>query len=359
MAEEQPVSGGPAMQPFAVDLFCGAGGLSYGMQKAGIQICGGIDIDPACKHPFEENVKAEFYELDISELSPRFVASLFPDGHARVLAGCAPCQPFSSYTQGSRARKHEWQLLDKFGEIVEELQPEVVTMENVPRLIRYPVFEDFLSVLERSGYRSNHSVVRCAEYGVPQTRARLVLLASRLGDIELESPNRAESEIKTVRGAIQHLPEIEAGDTSKFDPLHKSSRLSNTNLERIRSSKPGGTWRDWDDGLRATCHARDSGRTYSSVYGRMKWDQPAPTITTQFHGYGNGRFGHPTQDRAISLREGAILQTFPEDYSFVPEGEAVHISSVARLIGNAVPVRLGEAIGRSIITHLENINDPS
>ena len=344
--------------PAAVDLFCGAGGLSYGMQKAGVTICGGIDVDPACKHPFEENVKADFYQYDVSELTSDFIASLFTEGQVRVLAGCAPCQPFSTYTRGSKASNPQWQLLDKFGEIVRELQPELVTMENVPRLAKYSVFDDFLSVLESGGYCYKHYIVRCAEYGVPQTRSRLVLLASKLGDIEFVPPTHADGEFVTVGDTIQHLEGIAAGTTARTDPLHKSSGLSQRNLDRIRSSKPGGTWRDWDDSLRAACHARESGRTYPSVYGRMQWDRPAPTITTQFHGFGNGRFGHPDQNRAISLREGALFQTFPEDYSFVPDGDQIRISSVARLIGNAVPVRLGEAIGKSIITHLEDINDP-
>ena len=342
-----------ALPPVAVDLFCGAGGLSYGLQQAGITICGGIDIDPACKHPFEVNVKADFYEYDISKLDSDFVASLFTGAHIRILAGCAPCQPFSTYTQGSNARTGEWQLLDKFGELVREVQPEVVTMENVPRLARHPVFNDFRSVLEDGDYRYKHYKVRCADYGVPQTRVRLVLLASRIGDIELAPPNHTDGQFITVRDAIKDLDGIDAGGSSKSDTLHKSSGLSQKNLERIRNSTPGGTWRDWDATLRAACHARDSGRTYPSVYGRMEWDRPAPTITTQFHGFGNGRFGHPTQDRAISLREGALLQTFPEDYSFVPDGDPVHITPVARLIGNAVPVRLGKAIGRSIMAHLE------
>jgi DNA (cytosine-5)-methyltransferase 1 len=345
------------MQTFAVDLFCGAGGLSYGMQKAGITIRGGVDIDPACKHPFEENVKADFYEYDVSDLTSDFVESLLMGGQARVLAGCAPCQPFSAYTRGSKIPNHQWQLLDKFGEIVGELQPEVVTMENVPRLVKHSVFNDFLSVLGSRGYCYNYYTVRCADYGVPQTRVRLVLLASRLGKIELVPPTHVNGQFVTVRDAIQALDGISAGDTSKSDPLHKSSGLSLRNLERIRNSTPGGTWRDWHDDLRAACHSRESGRTYPSVYGRMQWDQPAPTITTQFHGFGNGRFGHPTQDRAISLREGALLQTFPEDYSFVPDGNPVPIAPVARLIGNAVPVSLGEAIGRSIIAHLEGVND--
>ena len=341
--------------PVAVDLFCGAGGLSYGMQQAGVTISGGIDLDPSCRHPFETNVKAAFYERDVSELSAEFVSSLFPIERVRILAGCAPCQPFSTYTNGSSVRKGQWQLLYRFGEIVRELQPEIVTMENVPQLTNHDVFEDFISVLEDLSYNYTHSVVQCAAYGVPQNRSRLVLMASKIGDIELIPPSHRKEDFVTVEDAIRHLESLEAGNTSSSDPMHKSSGLSKKNLQRIRSSRPGGTWRDWDDNLRTTCHKRNSGRTYSSVYGRMRWDQPAPTITTQFNGYGTGRFGHPDQDRAISLREGALLQTFPEHYSFAPEGGPIQIAPVARLIGNAVPVRLGEVIGQSIMRHLESL----
>ena len=325
------------------------------MQQAGVTICGGIDIDPACRYPFEANVNANFCERNVSELKSSFLGTLFPREVVRVLAGCAPCQPFSTYTNGSRDGDRQWQLLGNFGQLVEELQPEIVTMENVPRLHGYQVFKDFLSVLESSDYRYSHMVVKCVDYGVPQTRGRLVLLASKLGDIKLVSPTHAEGQTPTVRDTIESLEPIAAGGWAPSDPLHKSSGLTERNLERIRNSKPGGTWRDWDDDLRADCHVRDSGRTYPSVYGRIQWDQPAPTITTQFHGYGNGRFGHPSQDRAISLREGPLLQTFPEEYSFIPEGETVRIAPVARLIGNAVPVKLGEAIGKSIIEHLESL----
>lgn len=338
--------------PVAVDLFCGAGGLSFGMKNTGIGIAAGIDIDSACKHPFEANVEASFYQLDVSTLSSKFVASLFPDGAIRILAGCAPCQPFSTYAQRKARGNTQWQLLYKFGDLIAELRPEVVTMENVPRLRTHEVFDEFVSILKLNGYYLSHSVVKCAEYGVPQTRSRMVLLASLLGEIKLLAPPTIDAKSATVRDTIEHLESIRAGGISESDPLHRSSGLSQINLDRIRSSKPGGTWRDWGEDLRAACHSRESGRTYPSVYGRMEWDRPAPTITTQFHGFGNGRFGHPTQDRALSLREGALLQTFPSDYSFVADGEAVYIAPVARLIGNAVPVKVGEAIGRSIVSHL-------
>ena len=340
----------PAAQ--AVDLFCGAGGLSYGMQQAGIRVNAGIDIDAACTHPFESNVGATFHELDMSEVSPDFVESLFTGPSPTVLAGCVPCQPFSSYSNPSRSKRSEWELLSKFGEITTGLLPDIVTMENVPQLREREVFERFLTVLDEADYVTTHVVVRCAKYGVPQTRRRLVLLASRLGPIDLEPPTHSDGQYVTARETIEHLGPIEAGGTPGDDLLHISSGLSARNMERLRHSRPGGTWRDWSAELRADCHLKESGRTFPGVYGRMMWDEPAPTITTQFHGYGNGRFGHPEQDRAISLREGALLQTFPEEYSFVPGDSPVRIAPLARLIGNAVPVRLGEAIGRSIIAHL-------
>ena len=342
-------------RPAAVDLFCGVGGLSYGMQQAGVRIDAGIDIDPACQHPFEKNVGSLFHERDISGLDAAFVNSLFSGAPARILAGCAPCQPFSSYTGKRASRADEWELLSSFGRIAAELLPDVVTMENVPGLERRPVFGEFLSVLGEAGYQYSYSVVHCAEYGVPQARRRLVLLASRHGSIAMVPATHDRQRYVTARDIIGRCEDIGAGDTSVSDPLHKASGLSELNLERIRRSKPGGTWRDWDEDLRAECHVRASGRSFPSVYGRMRWDEPAPTITTQFHGYGSGRFGHPKQDRAISLREGALLQTFPEDYSFVPDGSAIPIAPLARLIGNAVPPRLGEAIGRSIVAHLAGV----
>ena len=345
------------LTPVVVDLFCGAGGLSFGMKSAGLKVAAGIDIDPSCKYPFETNVGAPFFETDISKANARWVASLFPKDSLKILAGCAPCQPFSSYSRRRVNGEESWTLLSKFSSLIRAIKPEVVTMENVPRLEAHPKFQDFLRTLESSGYhKPTYGVVACAGYGVPQTRRRLVLFASRLADIEMVQPTHGPKEYPTVRGSIEGLEEIEAGQASKVDSLHVSSTLSTTNLKRIRRSGQGGTWRDWPKKLRADCHKRETGQTFSSVYGRMRWDMPGPTITTQFNGFGNGRFGHPEQNRAISLREGSLLQTFPQTYSFVPEGEDVQIGNIARLIGNAVPVKLGEAIGRSIIEHLEESN---
>ena len=340
-----------------VDLFCGAGGLSYGMAQAGLDVVAGIDIDPACKHPFEFNVGSDFHEEDVSQVDSTWVSSLYPPDSVKILAGCAPCQPFSTYSRRYAEPASSWELLAKFSSLIEDIRPEVVTMENVPSLENHPNFEGFLDKLEESGYADVHyDIVACADYGVPQTRRRLVLLASSLGEIKLIPPTHTRNSRTTVREFIGDQVAITVGSTSSVDPLHRCSRMSDTNLERIRNSIEGGTWKDWPKHLRAECHKVDSGKTYTGVYGRMRWDAPGPTITTQFNGFGNGRFGHPSQDRAISLREGALLQTFPQEYSFFEEGTEASIKQLACLIGNAVPVELGRAIGRSIIEHLDEVN---
>ena len=196
-------------------------------------------------------------------------------------------------------------------------------MENVPRLMRFrkgKVFDDFVETLEREGYHVKHEIAFAPDYGVPQQRSRLVLLASLCKGLTLERPTHSSSGYETVGNAIGGLPGLVAGGCDARDPLHRCSRLSPLNLDRIRASAAGGSWRDWDDGLVSGCHRKEAGRGYGSVYGRMRWDGPAPTITTQFYGFGNGRFGHPEQDRALSLREGAVLQSFPSNYDFVEPG---------------------------------------
>ena len=340
--------------PAAVDLFCGAGGLAFGMRKAGIDVIAGIDSDPICRHPFEHNVEAPFFQSDVSTLDANFLEGLFPPSRIKILAGCAPCQPYSQYAHKHSARDQRWQLLAKFSSLVDEMRPDIVTMENVPQLQKHDIFRQFIATLRESGYCEPYvSVVDCTRFGVPQSRKRLVVLASRLGAITLVEPTSDyDDDSLTVRNFIGGWEKIDAGSASESDPLHRSSALSPMNMVRILGSRPGGTWHDWPEELRAECHKKHTGRTYQNIYGRMEWDAPSPTLTTQFIGFGNGRFGHPEQNRALSLREGAVLQTFPREYSFVPDGSPVMISRVAAMIGNAVPVNLAEYIGRSIVSHV-------
>ncbi|ELZ68572.1 DNA-cytosine methyltransferase [Haloferax prahovense DSM 18310] len=338
----------------AVDLFCGVGGLTHGLEQAGIPVAAGVEINPNCRYPYEANNDAEFVEADVSDIDSSDVESLFPDDSTKILAGCAPCQPFSNLNNGrDTSQTSEYSLLQSFGELVEDIQPAIVTMENVAEVRNEPVYSDFVNTLFREGYQLWFDKVSCPDYGIPQRRNRIVLLASKLGDVSLIDPTHDPVNYPTVREVIGDLPPIEAGEYLDEDHLHKSRTLEEQNLERIGQSLPGGTWRDWDPDIRLDCHRKESGRSFDSVYGRMEWDAPAPTMTTQYYNYGSGRFGHPEQDRAISLREGAMLQTFPEDYDFVEEGGDVEFKKIGKMVGNAVPVRLGEVIGRSIVDHVE------
>ncbi|MEI6208121.1 MAG: DNA cytosine methyltransferase [Desulfuromonadales bacterium] len=339
----------------AIDLFCGAGGLTRGLMNAGIRVTAGYDIDAACQYAYEHNnADASFMLKSVAELSAEELGAIYPKGHTRILVGCAPCQPFSKYTQGlDKQNDHKWGLLHEFGRLVQDLKPEIISMENVPDIYRHSVFLSFISTLENAGYHVSHQDAYCPDFGVPQQRKRLVLLASLFGPITLLKPQKLKTP-RTVREAIASLPALNAGDEHSEDAMHRASHLSPVNLKRIMVSKPGGSWRDWPSDLVAKCHRDLSGQTYPSVYGRMEWDQPSPTITTQFFGYGNGRFGHPEQNRAITLREGAILQSFPEHYEFIPKGRPISFAALGRMIGNAVPVRLGEAIGHSIKQHLKH-----
>jgi DNA (cytosine-5)-methyltransferase 1 len=339
-----------------VDLFCGIGGLSYGLRKTGLRILAGYDLDPTCAFAYETNNQARFIHKDIREVSGAEVSSFLDGQEVKVLAGCAPCQPFSSYAfKHKKKDPDKYALLYEFARLVKEVTPDIVTMENVPQLLSFrikPVFPDFVSSLEQLGYSVSASKVYCPDYGIPQARTRLVLLASKYGAIELIQPTHTRNNYVTVRDVIADMPPIAAGEKDVSDPLHRSRSLSPLNLSRIRATPYGGSWSDWPNSLRLDCHKKSSGKSWCNVYGRMKWEEPAPTITTLCTGYGNGRFGHPTQDRAISIREAALLQTFPKEYCFFADEEHISISQASRYIGNAVPPKLGEVIGESIITHI-------
>jgi DNA (cytosine-5)-methyltransferase 1 len=339
----------------AVDIFCGIGGLTHGLIKAGIPVVAGIDSDETCKYAYETNNKALFIKKNVKKLKADEVKSLLGIADFKVLVGCAPCQCFSKHTQKLKNRNKDakWKLLDSFSSLISDVLPDVVSMENVGELTKYDVFSRFVDNLKRNKYHVHWKVVFCPDYGIPQKRRRLVLLASRLGEIELIRPTHSPARYRTVSQAIGNMEPLQAGETSEKDPIHRASILSPLNLRRIELSIPGGTWLDWDKKLRAPCHQKDTGESYSAVYGRMSWDIPGPTITTQFYVYGTGRFGHPEQNRALSLREGALLQTFPKSYRFIPSDTKCMIRQLGTHIGNAVPVRLGVIIGRSIFKHLK------
>lgn len=342
-----------------VDLFCGIGGLSYGLKKEKFKITAGYDVDEKCKFIFESNNKSKFYTQDVATLKGVELEKHFANAKVKILVGCAPCQPFSSYTFKEKNKdNNKWGLLYHFSRIIKETQPDIVSMENVAQLLNFkqaPVFNDFVDELKDEGYYVHYEIVNCPDYGMPQKRKRLVLLASKFGHIDLVEKTHNPKNYVTVHDAIGSLPPINDGESHPNDPMHYARELDAINKLRIRNTPYGGGWKDWPEELVLECHKKQSGKTYSSVYGRMKWEEPSPTITTHCIGLGNGRFGHPEQNRAISLREAAILQTFPANYKFFPDGHKPPIVALSRQLGNAVPVRLGEIIGQSIKKHLKKI----
>ncbi|MDR2169149.1 MAG: DNA cytosine methyltransferase [Planctomycetaceae bacterium] len=337
-----------------IDIFCGVGGLTCGLIKSGIPVVAGYDIDASCKYAYEKNnIGAKFFHCNVKNILGSEITRQFNDAKYKVLVGCAPCQPFSKYTQGVKSPSEKWGLLYEFSRIIKETQPHIISMENVPELVRHTIFCEFMEFLQKEGYYPDTKIVYCPDYGIPQERRRLVILASKLAPITILPPTHNHKNYLTVRDVLSQTPKLCAGEKHTKDILHRCSSLSLINLTRIRHSISGGTWRDWPRELIAKCHKSNSGSTYASVYGRMQWDKPAPTITTEFFGYGNGRFGHPDQDRAISLREGAILQTFPKNYKFFPNEKELSFKKAGQMIGNAVPVKLAVIIGKTIIRHIE------
>ena len=248
--------------------------------------------------------------------------------------------------------------LYSFANLIEDIEPEIVSMENVPQLLRFndgKVFKDFVKRLKTKNYHVTWDIVNAQNYGVPQRRKRLILLASKHGEISLIDKTIKNEEYITVRQAIGHLPYLEDGMVHEEDSLHRARKLTDLNKKRIKATKEGGNWEDWDRSLWLECHKKESGKNFKSVYGRMKWNDVAPTMTTYCIGLSNGRFGHPEQDRAISLREAALIQSFPKNYDFIDPEIEISTAVIARQIGNAVPVGLGVAIAKSIKKHIEGL----
>lgn len=345
-----------------VDLFCGIGGLTHGFVLENFKVDAGIDSDESCEFAYKTNNKTKFVPKKVENLTAQEVNNLFTK--KKILVGCAPCQPFSLYNhkiskdEQKQKENTKWNLLSSFADLIEEIEPEIISMENVPQLVKFndgKVFNTFKERLEKKNYKVTFSIVNAKNYGVPQRRKRLILFGSKYGEIKLVDKFIEDDKPKTVREAIGDLPSVEDGISHPNDPIHRARKLSSMNKRRIQATEEGGFWRDWDEDLKLECHKKETGKDFFSVYGRMKWDDVSPTITTHCIGLNNGRFGHPTQDRAITLREASLLQGFPKDYEFIESIEDFNSANLARHIGNAVPVGLGIAIARSIKNHIEEI----
>lgn len=351
------VTPGPRVK--VLDFFSGCGGASRGFQDAGMDVVFAVDWDADASRTFKRNFpEATFDSKDIREVDEDRVHELVAEQrpHRVLFCGCAPCQPFTKQNT-TRPKPNDDErvpLLLEFLRFIRRCEPDVVFVENVPGIQNvHPDSEplrSFLRGLEEAGYSEpTCESVALKWYGVPQGRRRFLLLASRHGPLALppqtHGPGTPNPEFATVRDWIGDLPELQAGEAHAEIDDHRAARLSALNLERIRETPEGGGNRDWPQRLQLKCHQGTNG--YTDVYGRMSWDRPASGLTTRCISYSNGRFGHPDQDRAISVREAACLQTFPMDFRF-----SGSLNSRARQIGNAVPVRLTTVVGHHVAAHL-------
>lgn len=343
----------------AIDFFCGGGGMTHGLRQSGIDVIAGVDIDKDAQATYEyNNPGSVFIKTDIRSLRSNYFERKFnivPNDDTLILVGCSPCQFYSIINTDKQSSLKTKDLLRNFARFVEYYKPGYVLVENVPGIITnkqsiWPYFKQRLSDL---GYNNLlYKVIDLSYYGVPQTRKRFSLIATRLEgvNVQLPTPDERQALLSDFIGVSNGFPQITAGTKDSSDFNHTTAGLSDKCLRRLRKTKHnGGSRLCWanDPELQLRCFiGKDD--SFKDSYGRMWWNRPAPTITTKFFSLSNGRFGHPDEDRAISLREGATLQTFPKEYVF----KSNNIATTARLIGNAVPCEYARRLGEVIISNM-------
>lgn len=341
-----------------IDGFSGAGGLSLGLSKAGFDILYSFDIDRTSIETQLLNKKYfshKIHELDIRDFDPIETMNELglTKGELSLFAGGPPCQGFSIQRIGSDQDDRN-NFVFVFIEKMIALSPKFFLLENVPGLNGKrgkQILEDALTHAEKNGYHIHKNILNAQEYGVPQRRKRVIIIGEKKSNSPLKFSYPTPSSKKiSVRDAIGHLPATPKDGKEHPDfKHHRSDKLSDINLKRIQYLKEGQGMAFLPEYLLADCHKAGADKIgHRNVYGRMKWDDVAPTITARFDSFTRGMFGHPEQNRTISLREGALLQTFPNDFKFV--GNKVDI---ARQIGNAVPVNLALAVGKELIKALK------
>lgn len=337
-----------------VDFFSGCGGTSAGLRAAGMDVALGIDIDQESERTFRRNFpEGEFIRSDIRKLKTRALRPYIDGLRPLLFSACAPCQPFSKQRRGRSKNDERVPLLLEFVRFVRYYKPTFVFVENVPGLQTLSAemgpLPEFMRRMKKLGYHLDARVIESCDYGVPQRRRRLVIIGSRGLPLSFPKPTHGPGTRRpnypTVWEWIGDLPPIAAGEAHPDVPNHRASGLSPLNQKRIRATPEGGGREHWPKRLLLKCHHNDY-EGHTDVYGRMRRDAPASGLTTRCISLSNGRFGHPVQDRAISVREAASLQTFPRSFRF--EGS---LNSMARQIGNAVPVVLARQFGRAFVRH--------
>lgn len=340
----------------AVDFFCSGGGMSYGLSLAGINVIAGIDIDIACKETYVHNIPtSKFIHEDITKLKKKDLGKyigLKRNDKNLIFIGCSPCQFWSIINTDKAKSRNSRNLLKEFERFVIYYKPGYVVIENVPG-IYYKREESglngFIDKLKRLKYLVEYNISNLNNYGVPQNRKRFTLIAGRniKNPIKLQSDENNRPIVLDFIGQQNGIIPIQAGYRDDTDFIHTASTLSKINLKRIKSTPINGGLREaWaNTSLQLETYKKRDNNSFRDTYGRMSWDKPAPTITTKFFSLSNGRFGHPDEDRAISLREGARLQTFPDSFKF----KSNTIGGIAKIIGNAVPPEYAKRIGQAII----------
>ncbi len=335
----------------AIDFFCSGGGMTYGMRKAGINVIGGIDFDKTVKETYEKNnpgvkfILADIFNFEEMEL--KNIANIEKNDDNLIFIGCSPCQYWSIIRTDKSKSKKSKDLLKEFHRFVKYFNPGFVVVENVPGLERKAEesgLKEFVEDLMERGYEVHYDIFNLNEYGVPQTRKRFSLIASRVVKKKIV-PEKSEEKpiLRDFLGEKKGFPCVEAGYKDKTFFQHTVAGLSKENLEVLKKTPKNG-----GNSVKQRKHFK--GKGFKDSYSRMSWDKPAPTITTKFFSISNGRFAHPEEDRAISIREGAVLQTFPKDYVFY----ANSMQAQARMIGNAVPPEFARRIGEAILKEVYN-----
>ncbi|MCJ2564411.1 MAG: DNA cytosine methyltransferase [Candidatus Thermoplasmatota archaeon] len=340
----------------AIDFFCGAGGMTFGLRQAGIDVVAGIDNDANCRETYERNNPgSEFIEVDIRALSELALSrrlGIEKCEDSLLFACCTPCQYWTKINTNKNGTLQGRDLLREFMRFMSWFKPGYLLVENVPGLFtsgKENVLQTLFDFLTKESYAFDNRIVSAKHFGVPQKRTRFVLAATRISrSIQLPEENPARiPHVRDFIGTHNGFPSVEDGHKDYTDFIHTTASLSDKNRRRIGlTPKDGGTRSSWKNVPELQIEAyRGRDNIFRDVYGRMFWDKPAPTITTRFNSLSNGRFGHPEEPRAISLREGATLQTFPKTYVFRGSSEA----SIARQIGNAVPPRLAQRLGECVV----------
>jgi len=339
-----------------IDFFCGCGGTSAGLKQSGMQIVAGVDIDSNALATYSHNFpRAHIFNKSISDITfEELSIAINAYKESPILfAACAPCQPFSAQNRLKKVTDERISLLGEFHRFIDHFEPDYIILENVPGIqsVENGPFTRFLEFLDEKIYEYDFAIKNALDYGVPQSRKRLVLIASKkVISLPEETHGLNKKPHKTLRETIEKYPKLSAGEICGSVANHSSASLKEITLNRLKHTPEGGDRRNWPDELWLECHKNHIG--HRDVYGRLSWDKPSVTLTTKCVSISNGRFGHPEQDRALSVREAAALQSFKDDFVFIGSTR-----DTAKQVGNAVPVDFAKALGDQVIKHMKEINN--